>query len=155
MPPCVSADVARHMEREGRPWMVRVEYDGVGFTKTSRQSGSKWWEILGNGSGVVQGSSGKGSRGLGTSHNYMVGEALEKLRGKLAKGYKYAPDTATLMPHPREVSDLPEPYRRIKRIIALGDDLFRALDKFGNVVMDLDREGKEQLTMFNPWIVVG
>jgi hypothetical protein len=85
----------------------------------------------------------------------MMGEALEKLGEKRAKGYRYTPSTETSVPHPQSVSDLPEPYRSIKRIIALGGDLFRALDGFGNTVMDMDREGKDAMTAFNPWIAVG
>lgn len=155
MPTFVTADIARRMEREGRPWTVRVEYHGANYNNASCRS-DKWWEISGNGSGAVRCNYGKtGSRGLGTPLTYMMGEALEKLGEKRAKGYKYAPGTETDMPRPQVVADLPEPYRSIKRIVALGGDLFRALDNFGNTVMDLDREGKEQLAAFNPWIVVG
>jgi hypothetical protein len=94
-----------------------------------------------------------GSRGLTTPLTYMMGEALVRLGDKQAKGYKYAHGTEVSVPHPQSVSDLPEPYRSIKRIIALGDGLFRALDGFGNTVMDMDGEGREALTAFNPWIV--
>jgi len=82
----------------------------------------------------------------------MWGEASLKLHEKCSKGYKYAAGTETSMPHPQSVSDLPEPYRSIKRIIALGDGLFRALDGGGNTVTDMDEEGKDAMTAFNPWI---
>lgn len=151
----VTADVACRMEREGRPWTIRVEYHGANYNNASCRS-DKWWELSGNGSGAVRCNFGAtGSRGRSTPLTYMVGEALEKLGEKRAKGYAYAQGTETTMPHPQSISDLPEPYRSIKRIIALGDGLFRALDNFGNTVMDMDREGKEQLAAFNPWIVVG
>lgn len=150
----VNADVARLMEREGRPWCVRVEFYGYNRENQSRHS-DKWWEIRGDGSGAVRCNYGAtGSRGRSTPLTYMVGEALEKLGEKRAKGYAYTHGTETSVPHPQSVSDLPEPYRSIKRIVALGDGLFRALDGFGNMVMDMDREGKEQLTTFNPWISV-
>ena len=154
MPTYVNADVARLMEREGRPWCVRVEFYGYNRENQSRHS-DKRWEISGNGSGAVRCNFGAtGSRGRSTPLTYMVGEALEKLGEKRAKGYAYTHGTETSVPHPQSVSDLPEPYRSIKRIVALGDGLFRALDGFGNMVMDMDREGKEQLTTFNPWISV-
>jgi predicted DNA-binding WGR domain protein len=151
----VNADVARKMEREGRPWTVRVEYCGYNRENQSRHS-DKWWEISGNGSGAVRCNFGAtGSPGRREPLTYMMGEALEKLGEKRAKGYRYTPSTETSVPHPQSVSDLPEPYRSIKRIIALGGDLFRALDGFGNTVMDMDREGKDAMTAFNPWIAVG
>jgi len=154
MPTYVNADVARLMEREGRPWCVRVEFYGYNRENQSRHS-DKWWEIRGDGSGAVRCNFGaSGSRGRSTPLTYMVGEALEKLGEKRAKGYAYVSGTETSVPNPQSVSDLPEPYRSIKRIVALGDGLFRALDGFGNMVMDMDREGKEQLTTFNPWISV-
>jgi len=154
MPTYVNADVARLMEREGRPWCVRVEFYGYNRENQSRHS-DKWWEIRGDGSGAVRCKFGaSGSRGRSTPLTYMVGEALEKLGEKRAKGYAYVSGTETSVPNPQSVSDLPEPYRSIKRIVALGDGLFRALDGFGNMVMDMDREGKEQLTTFNPWISV-
>lgn len=153
--PLVTADIARRMEREGRPWTVRVEYHGANYENQSCRS-DKWWEISGNGSGAVKCNFGAtGSRGRSIPLTYRVGEALEKLGEKRHKGYKYAYGTETDMPRPQVMADLPEPYRSINRIIALGGDLFRALDKFGNTVMDMDKEGKEQLTAFNPWIVVG
>lgn len=154
MPTFVTADIARRMERESRPWTVRVEYHGANYNQ-SRHS-DKWWEISGNGSGAVRCNFGAtGSRGRSTPLTYMMGEALEKLGEKQAKGYRYAYGTETDMPHPQSVSDLPEPYRSIKRIVALGDGLFRALDNFGNTVMDIDREGREAITALNPWIAVG
>ena len=154
MPTYVTADVARKMEREGRPWTVRVEYHGANYENQSCRS-DKWWELSGSGTGAVRCNYGAtGSRGRSTPLTYMVGEALEKLGEKCAKGYRYTPSTETSIPNPQSVSDLPEPYRSIKRIVALGDGLFRALDGFGNMVMDMDREGKEQLTTFNPWITV-
>lgn len=155
MPTFVTADIARRMEREGRPWTVRVEYSGYNRENQSRHS-DKWWEISGNGSGAVRCNFGAtGSRGRSTPLTYMMGEALEKLGEKQAKGYRYAYGTETDMPHPQSVSDLPEPYRSIKRIVALGDGLFRALDGLGNTVMDIDREGREAITALNPWIAVG
>lgn len=155
MPTFVTADIARKMERESRPWTVRVEYSGYNRENQSRHS-DKWWEISGNGSGAVRCNFGAtGSRGRSTPLTYMMGEALEKLSEKQAKGYRYAYGTETDMPHPQSVSDLPEPYRSIKRIVALGDGLFRALDNFGNTVMDIDREGREAITALNPWIAVG
>ena len=155
MPALVTADIARKMERESRPWTVRVEYSGYNRENQSRHS-DKWWEISGNGSGAVRCNFGAtGSRGRSTPLTYMMGEALEKLSEKQAKGYRYAYGTETDMPHPQSVSDLPEPYRSIKRIVALGDGLFRALDGLGNTVMDIDREGREAITALNPWIAVG
>ena len=155
MPALVTADIARKMERESRPWTVRVEYSGYNRENQSRHS-DKWWEISGNGSGAVRCNFGAtGSRGRSTPLTYMMGEALEKLGEKQAKGYRYAYGTETDMPHPQSVSDLPEPYRSIKRIVALGDGLFRALDGLGNTVMDIDREGREAITALNPWIAVG
>jgi hypothetical protein len=155
MPAYVTADVAFKMEREGRPWTVRVEYDGYNRENQSRHS-DKWWELSGNGSGAVKCNFGaSGSRGRATPLTYMLGEALEKLGEKRAKGYAYTYGTETDMPRPQSVADLPEPYRSIKRIIALGDGLFRALDNFGNTVMEMDREGQEALTALNPWIAVG
>ena len=153
--PYVNADVARKMEREGRPWTVRVEYHGANYENQSCRS-DKWWEISGNGSGAVRCNFGTtGSRGRREPLTYMMGEALEKLGEKRAKGYAYASGTETSVPRPQSMSDLPEPYRSIKRIIALGGDLFRALDGFGNTVMDMDREGKDAMCAFNPWIAMG
>lgn len=148
----VTATVAIQMERQGRPWTVRVEYHGANYENQSCRS-DKWWELSGNGSGAVRCNFGAmGSRGRAVPLTYMWGEASLKLHEKCSKGYKYAAGTETSMPHPQSVSDLPEPYRSIKSIIALGDGLFRALDGGGNTVMDMDKEGREALTAFNPWI---
>lgn len=150
----VNADVARTMEREGRPWTVRVVYCGFNRENQSRHS-DKWWEISGSGSGVVKCNYGaSGSYGRAVPLTYMMGEALEKLGEKRAKGYAYTLGTETTVPRPQSVSDLPEPYRSIKRIVTLGDGLFRALDALGNTVMDMDREGKDAMCAFNPWLPV-
>lgn len=157
----VVVDKARQLEKIGEPWVLRLEYHGANYNNQSCRS-DKWWEISGNGSGVVKCNFGAtGSRGRPFPLQYTMGRALLKVREKLSKGYGYAPGTDDTdvvqqpQDRPQTMADLPEPYRSIKRIVALEGDLFRALDRLGNTVMDLDREGKDQLTAFNPWIVVG
>jgi len=149
--PLVTAEIAAVMECQGRPWRVRVEYRGPNSENQSNRS-DKWWEICGHGTSVVAANFGAmGSKGRAEPLHYRVGEALLKLSEKQSRGYTYAQGTLSTAPTAR-FSDLPFPYRGIRKVVEVEEGVYAALGPDGGVIMHLDKEGAAELCQMNPWI---
>jgi hypothetical protein len=152
--PYVTAEIAAIMERQGRPWRVRIEYHGANSANQSNRS-DKWWEIYGHGTGAIACNFGAmGSKGRAEPFMYMLGEALLKLSEKRSRGYAYVPGTLSTLPA-QHFSDLPSPYRNIRKVVKVEEGLYAALDSNGGFLMHLDADGAEEVCRMNPWIHVG
>ena len=150
-----TSDVATRLNREDRPWAVRVEYVGYNKNNLSRES-AKFWEIYSPGNGRVFVNWGAlGSSGQKNPKSIGFWEALDKLHEKKNKGYSYCMETSRHYPtSPTSVADLPEPFRAIRRLVDLGNGFFRAEDSSNQMLMELDGEGKRQIMNFNPFVVL-
>jgi predicted DNA-binding WGR domain protein len=151
-----SLEVANDLHRTGKPWAVRVEYRGYNDDNKSGRS-SKFWEIFSSGNGRVfcnWGALGTAGRSSPMEIEGFM-EAYDKCCEKRAKGYRYMTGTQIQLPKaPTSVSELPEPYRSIRRLVDLGNGFFRAEDSGNQLIMELDREGKSQLMQFNPFVAL-
>ena len=88
----VSMNVAGTLRREGKPWLVRLEFVGANWN-TKQGRSSKFWQASGSGMGGVEIRWGKiGSEGQAVFKDWTY--FTDKIYKKLDKGYEYAPGTA-------------------------------------------------------------
>ena len=88
----MSISVATEMRRQGKPWLVKLEFVGSNWDNMSGRS-SKYWQASGAGSGGTEVRWGKiGSSGQSVNKDWSYFQ--DKVYKKMDKGYEYAPGTA-------------------------------------------------------------
>jgi len=144
-PKPMSIRVANQMRRQGKPWLVRLEFVGSNWDNKSGRS-SKYWQASGNGSGGVEIRWGKiGSAGQATHKNLSYFE--DKVYKKMDKGYEYAPGTAhdiSAVGFVETEIKLDGPFAKIAALRQEPAGVL-ALDASGNKLMKLTHESGQQI----------
>ena len=147
----VNTNVARQLQREGRPWRIRLEY--IGFNENNKSNRSaKFYEVESTGGYHVTVRYGAiGNRGCVKEYTFY--KAMEKVAEKLNGGskgntpYRYIPGTFTSMDAlaPAVAQTRPVlngPFALIAALVPNGG-MWDGYDKGGNFVMRLTPEGAE------------
>ena len=137
----VSKDIAGARHREGKPWIVRLEFSGANYDNESGQS-SKFWEARGSNGAVsiVYGKIGSNGRSIHKDWYYFD----EKYYEKCNKGYSYCASTQYEIETKKTVS-LVGPYALIRNVRETADG-YTAYDSGGNFLMALTKEGFEEIS---------
>lgn len=139
----VSKDIAATLHREGKPWVVRLEYVGTNYDNESGQS-SKFWEARGsNGSvSIAYGKIGTNGRSIHKDWYYFD----EKYYEKCNKGYSYCASTQHKVEAEKtQPVSLVGPYALIRNVRETADG-YTAYDSDGDFLMTLTKEGFEEIS---------
>jgi predicted DNA-binding WGR domain protein len=147
--PLVNANVARQLQRAGKPWCIRLEYIGPNENNVGGRS-SKYYEVRGDGNWTSTVRYGKiGSRGQ--TREWSFAKCMEKVHEKRMGGskgntpYRYAPGTATTMPQATAPKvTLTGPFALIAALVPNGG-LFDAYDTNGNFIMKVTPVGAQAI----------
>ncbi len=150
----VTPRLARDMEANKHPWRVRLEYRGA--NPRSGSYSEKWWDVTGDGSGVVEVNHGKiGSRGRAKPFVFDLQKGMDTMHKKIDKGYMCAAGAATELPSVESHTthaELPGIYRDIRRLVENVAGSYVALDGDGSEVCRLTPEGAKKLINLSPLI---
>jgi hypothetical protein len=152
--PLVTIEVASHLYYQGLPFRVRLEFCGTNYDNKSSRS-DKWWELTFNGPGWVScnfGATGTNGRSEPVQYNWT--KAKDKCREKLNKGYGYVWGTETSVPKAATpiVAKLTGPFALIREIRRVSAGLYKAFDKAGDYLLDLDEDGRDQVLAADPMV---